>query len=144
MKNSHIAILAFAAIAVLGCDSHTPLTERTKEVFDMGSVPLPGESGKAGYSLHGYRLLNGASQDHFTYILEKNGQPFAGTSTNYDYKSGKSTKTDSISSVIAPSAVAAIDTCSSEAECSTKIAALQTRSGELSELQAKYQALQQQ
>jgi hypothetical protein len=62
--------IALAAVLVAGCGSREKLASLTNDVFDKGSVPL-----KNGYSLHGYRLLNGALEhDRFVYVLEKDGQ----------------------------------------------------------------------
>lgn len=100
------ALVMSAALLMAGCDNpHTPLTERTKETFDMGSVPL---KGRPGYSLHGYRLVNNLERDHFVYFLEKDGTPVSGTDVNYEYKSGKSTHVQTISSQISPEAAKSI------------------------------------
>jgi hypothetical protein len=95
------AVIALAAALVVGCGSREKLASRTNEVFDMGSVPV-----KNGYSLHGYRLINGAFEhDHFVYVLEKDGQPVAGTTANYDVSQGKSTVNQTVTSQVAPSAM---------------------------------------
>jgi len=105
MKKQLISLIAItlAAVLVAGCGSREKLASRTNEVFDMGSVPV-----QNGYSLHGYRLMNGALEhDHFVYVLEKDGQPVAGTTANYDVSQGKSTFNQSITSQVAPSAMPA-------------------------------------
>lgn len=127
------ALLSLALLAGCGDDRST-LTDRTKEVFDMGAAPVPN---KPGYTLHGYRLINDMTRDHYVYILEKDNEPVSGTAMNYEYtqSSGKTTvtRTESISSVVAPSAQApvatkgsaAADTCATVEECEAKIAELQ-------------------
>lgn len=103
MKKQYASLIAIVLTAALvaGCGSHEKLASRTNEVFDMGSVPV-----KSGYALHGYRIINGAfDHDHFVYVLEKDGQPFAGTTTNYDVSQGKSTVNQTMTSQVAPSAM---------------------------------------
>ena len=137
MKKLFIYSAALFSLAILsGCgDDRSTLPDRTKEVFDMGAAPVPN---KPGYTLHGYRLINDMTRDHYVYVLEKNNEPVAGTALNYDYtqSSGKTTTThtESISSVVAPSAavppaeeVSGADTCTTVEECEAKIAELQKK-----------------
>lgn len=100
-KFTSLFTIALAAVLVAGCGSREKLASRTNEVFDMGSVPL-----ENGYSLHGYRLINGAfDKDHFVYVVEKNGQPVAGATTNYEVSQGKGSYNQAITSQVAPSAM---------------------------------------
>lgn len=162
MKKLFIYSAALFSLAILsGCgDDRTTLTDRTKEVFDMGAAPVPN---KPGYTLHGYRLINGMTRDHYVYVLEKDAEPVAGTSMNYDYRvqSGKTstTHTESISSVVAPSAAPAAanpaapagapakdDTCHTVEDCQAKIDAMTKAPSvsQLAELQQRYQEMQRQ
>ena len=91
-------VVGMGTLAGCGVDTHESLSSRAKEVFDMGSVQMP----RSDLSLHGYRVVNSTTHDHFVYVIERNGQPIQGAGTNYEVSSGKSTRNESVTSVVPP------------------------------------------
>lgn len=124
-----VALLSISTALLSGCGpSREPLTQRVKEIVDLGVMPLPNSSDK----LHGYRVANaGTEHDHFVYVLERNGQPIAGASTNEEVRSGKSSYNLEVTSVVADPAPAPKSgrsvqvPCADEEQCA-RIAALAT------------------
>lgn len=127
-------VAALACLAFLsGCDStREPLSNRAREVIDMGRVTLP----NSGHQLHGYRLDNGMHHDHFVYILEdESGQVLAGTDSNQRDRSGKTSKNTTVSAKISvvPPAEGGIQLdlklqCASVADCQDKLRRLEDSS----------------
>jgi hypothetical protein len=118
MKKLYITVaLLYVSTALLsGCGpSREPLSKRVTEVVDLGAMPLP----NSGDRLHGYRVVNaGSERDHFVYVVERNGIPFAGTSTNEEVRSGKSSYNLEVTSVVEDSAPAPKGTRSVQVKCS--------------------------
>jgi hypothetical protein len=83
------ASLFCAAVTLGGCDNAGPLPEA--RTSDLGAVDVPG---RPGYTLHGYTITRQNLQPHYVYVLEKDGEPMAGTDTSYI--SGKSQTTTSL------------------------------------------------
>jgi hypothetical protein len=153
MKKSLKFLALAAAVLLTGCSPHEKLSSRTKEIFDMGALPM-----NNGYMLHGYRLVNGVNDhDHFVYVVEKDGKPVAGTATNYSVSQGKSTRNEAVTSDVpapadlaatdsAPRAGAPADSCNTVSECEAKIDALNARlkpdPSHLRQLQDEYLQMQ--
>lgn len=103
MKNlfSTLSLLVMFAFLLSGCDqTHEPLSQHVKDVVDLGARPLPNSAAQ----LHGYRVINpGTEEDHFVYLIERNGQPVGGAATNRVYRSGKTNHLSSVTSVVTDS-----------------------------------------
>jgi hypothetical protein len=91
-------LVLLSAVSVAGCSDST-LSQRTRGISDMGRMPLP----NTAYQLHGYRLDNGISHDHFVYLVEDvEGRLVAGSLSNQEEKSGKSSHATAVNVEIAP------------------------------------------
>ncbi len=129
MKKAIFCSTLLVSLAFLaGCDRpQTQLSERTRQVIDMGRVPLPNSS----HQLHGYRLDNGSQHDHFVYVVEDaEGQVVAGAGSNQKNSSGKSTKNTAVTSKLDASPKGAIELdvkirCESIEECQQKLQLLE-------------------
>ena len=128
------ALTAFALLsltALSGCvDDTTPLPQRSP-LIDMGSMPVPGKP----YVVHGYRLDNGTSHDHYLYFAEdQDGQLLSGVMANATVSSGKSSHAEAVQTevpqiVAQPEGQAALSlnlklSCDSVEQCQRKLAAL--------------------
>jgi hypothetical protein len=82
------AALFCTAVSLSGCDAG-PLPGAPTS--DLGAVNVPG---KPGYTLHGYSIERQNLQPHYVYVLEKDGEPVAGTDTSY--MNGKTQATTSL------------------------------------------------
>lgn len=92
---SALMLVTFAGL-LSGCGPER-LSSRVSKVDDLGSTPLPNSTDR----LHGYRIDNGMFHyDHFVYVVERAGQPIAGTSSNQYVSTGKSGHTLEITSVV--------------------------------------------
>jgi hypothetical protein len=118
-----------AALLLASCGTQDPLSKRVNEVADLGAMPLPGSD----FKLHGYRVVNaGFEKDHFVYLVERNGQPVAGSAVNMAVSSGKSTVNLGITSVVldTPAGEAGAPSiqvqCANEAQCARIVAAIGT------------------
>jgi hypothetical protein len=126
MLSLFLTLLA-VTFALSGCSpSREPLSTRVNEVIDLGVKPLPNSDNQ----LHGYRVVNSVgSEDHFVYVVERNGEPVAGTSTNRRVSAGKTAHDYEVSTVIADSAKGPSSptlqlTCVDEAQCARFVAAI--------------------
>lgn len=123
---SLLAILA-TALLLTSCGTRDPLSKRVNDVADLGAMPLP----HSGFQLHGYRVVNaGMEKDHFVYLVERNGQPVAGSSVNMNVPAGKnSTANLEVTSVVLDAAgeegAPSIQVkCANEAQCARIAAAI--------------------
>lgn len=114
-------------LLLAGCGTRDPLSKRVNEVADLGAMPLP----QSSFMLHGYRVINaGTEKDHFVYLVERNGQPVAGSSVNMDVPAGKnSTANLEVTSVVLDASAGdgspSIQVkCADEAQCARIIAAV--------------------
>lgn len=139
MKKSAIVLIAsiMTAAALVGCneDVDAPLTKRSERVVDIGTIPL-----EKDFTFHGYRIVNREEQDHFVYVLEKSGVPFAGTYTNYKVPTGKTSYQASLATAIGTNG---LDSCTSVEDCKSKLDVLRKSKGELAQLQKQYELEQQ-
>ena len=117
---SLLTVLA-AALMLTSCGTRDPLSKRVNEVADLGAMPLP----QSNYKLHGYRVVNsGMEKDHFVYLVERNGQPVAGSSVNMAVPAGKSSTANlEVTSVVLDVSAGAEGSpsiqvkCADEAQC---------------------------
>ena len=90
------AVLSLLTLTMLsGClEDTTPLAQRSGGLIDMGTMPVPGKA----YQVHGYRLDNGFSHDHFLYVIENTGgQMLSGVMANEVVSAGKaSTRVEAV------------------------------------------------
>ncbi len=143
LRNISLSLLAATLLMALsGCLSDTtPLTQRSQGLIDMGRMDIPGTA----YKMHGFRLDNGESHDHFLYIVEDaNGELLAGVKANEVVSAGKgSTTTDAVQTDVpsfntrthssdAPSPADGLGlsltvklSCDSVEQCQRKLAAVQ-------------------
>lgn len=82
-------LIAAGALALLAAAFGSAQAALAQAVKPLGSVDLPD---KPGYSLRGYRLDNGfVVGPHYVYILERAGEPVAGTGSSF--QAGKTRQT---------------------------------------------------
>lgn len=128
MKKLLLSLLTIlTGLLLTSCGTHDPLSKRVNDVADLGAMPLP----HSGYQLHGYRVVNaGMEMDHFVYLVERNGQPVAGSSVNMDVPAGKNSMANlEVTSFVldAPSGEGAPSIqvkCADEAQCARIAAAI--------------------
>ena len=105
-RDTKVLVGVLAAIALNGCGNnedtvHQALQARVESVFDMGSLPLPNSPNQ----IHAYRVINAHEADHFVYVVERNNLLVSGATTNYSVPQGKTSRTEVVTSEIAPNAL---------------------------------------